>query len=57
MLEKIREHRGGARNLLVVCGFAHLERLSGLLQKEGTVQPIDYRKCKWYRAGVFAGEV
>jgi hypothetical protein len=55
MLEKIREHRGDARNLLIVCGFTHLERLSGLLQQEVTVQPIDYRKCEWYRAGVFAG--
>lgn len=54
MLEKIREFRGAAQNVLIVCGFTHLEQLSGLLQQEdATVEVVDYRKLAWYRPGVF----
>lgn len=56
MLARVREYRGSAENLLIVCGFDHFDRLSGLLQQEGEVQQINYRKCKWYRKGVFSGD-
>lgn len=57
MFERIREYRGAARNLLVVCGFTHEERLSSLLVQEGTrPERIDYRKCSWYRPRVFDGD-
>lgn len=56
MLARIQENRGAARNILVLCGFVHLEPLSGLLGKDSAVRQIDYRKYEWYRAGVFAGD-
>jgi hypothetical protein len=53
MLQRIRKHRGEAKNLLIICGFEHLDRLSGFLQQDGEVQRIDYRKFGWYRAAFF----
>jgi hypothetical protein len=54
MLERIRECCGPARNLLVVCGFTHMEGLASLLRGEGsTVETADYRAQPWYQRGVF----
>jgi hypothetical protein len=55
MLRKIIESRGGAENLLVVCGFDHMLPLSDLLREETPeVKTMDYRKCDWYRPDVFS---
>jgi hypothetical protein len=56
MLARIGEYGSAAKNLLVVCGFVHLERLSELLWEKGVVKQIDYREAKWYRPEVFAGD-
>jgi hypothetical protein len=55
MLRRIQENRGAAQNLLIVCGFEHLQPLSDLLRRGGTtVAPVDYRELDWYQPGIFS---
>lgn len=57
MLDRINEYRADARNLLIVCGFAHLDVLAESLgANDEPVKPVDYRRFDWYRPGVFAGD-
>ena len=54
MFGRIQESRRRAQNLLIVCGFCHLEPLTEMLsQNEDEVQPVDYRGLDWYRPGIF----
>lgn len=54
MFRKVQDSRGDARELLVVCGFEHLQPLANLFRTiENCVATIDYREFSWYRAGVF----
>lgn len=57
MLGRIQENKGRAQNLIIVCGFRHLEPLRELLsQNKDEVQPIDYRGMGWYHPGVFCDD-
>jgi hypothetical protein len=57
MLRKLQEKRGDSANLLVVCGFDHMEPMSELVCGIGpSVKTVDYRKSEWYRPGVFNGD-
>jgi len=55
MLRKLKEKRGEAQNILIVCGFDHVEGLADLLGQESVVvKTVDYRKKRWFQAGVFS---
>ena len=55
MVKKLREGRGAATNLLVICGFEHVEPLADMLREDcDTVERVDYRQQQWYQAGLFA---
>jgi hypothetical protein len=57
MLRRVQEMRKGARDILVVCGFHHLQPMAQLLANlTRAVQAIDYRGLEWYRAGIFSGD-
>jgi hypothetical protein len=54
MFDKVKEGRGNSKNILVICGFDHTERLAEKFresQEEANVE--DYRKRPWYRNDVF----
>lgn len=54
IFSNIISSKAGAQDLLIICGFDHFEPLAGLLlEVDGVVEPCDYRKLDWYRAGVF----
>jgi len=55
MLHKLKESHREALNILVVCGFEHMESLVNLLRLAGwVVRTVDYRCMNWYQRGVFA---
>lgn len=55
MLRKLKENRREAQNILIVCGFDHMESIADLLRRESLVAKIlDYRKEGWYQPGVFS---
>jgi hypothetical protein len=55
MLRNLKENQREALNILVVCGFEHMESLASLLRLAGTVvRTVDYRSMNWHRCGVFA---
>lgn len=57
MFGRVQENRGRTQNLLIVCGFRHLEPLRELFgQNKDEVQPVDYRGMEWYRRGVFCDD-
>lgn len=53
MLERIRDARGPAEVLLIICGFDHLDQLAKQLGDGERVNQVDYRKEKWCRHDVF----
>jgi hypothetical protein len=54
MWERVQDSKGHAQNLLVICGFAHLQHMTELFGQGGTpVEPIDYKTRDWYLPGIF----
>ena len=55
MVRKINEHRSEGESLLIICGFAHIQPLTDILEQDGTpIQLWNYRNLDWYLPGVFA---
>lgn len=57
MLKKIRQERGEAKNVLIICGFCHQGPLKKLLEKTGEhPELVNYRTLGWYRRGLFTDD-
>ena len=54
MLGRINEYRSCAQNLLIICGFDHVDSLAASLGNDGIrIRRVDYRTLEWYQEGVF----
>jgi hypothetical protein len=58
MLGNLRRHAGEVENILLVCGFEHMDPIAVLLREQNVaVTVVDYRTTAWYRPGVFCEDL
>lgn len=57
MVQELGRERGAAQNVLVICGFEHMEPIfDSLSNVEPPIEKVDYRNSVWYRSDVFCDD-